>query len=470
MEVPHGVLYPETHSNGFQKKKKIIKEYHSKHRTTIKAIKETQFIPEDESSSPCHLPTPSTITNLEQSSSPSDLQTEQLPSDSISQATLKQPASQQTTKKPSITPGRTLITSEWLQHQTQVNLEKAQTTKKKKNPYPANQPAEIPVQRLKKKLQQWKNTMFNKKFTPETQAKIQRWKDNLEKKATENQEKKNTMLTTEHNGTIFTEAQKACLKQFKGYHAKWNKRDKATTDLATAKHYRMNNTAMAIYLLIIHPRLYNKATTELKAAGKTIPSPLNAIHAKTATNPAFIPALREQLRQSTSRVELRPLGGVSCYDPPQLFFTPSGPLPSSGTLILLAPPVPQPLQPLPIQPATTPGSPMQVDPANVPLPPTTERTPDDQLWLPSDATTLYQPPLVIHMQPPEQQYHSQALEGEPISPERSMLCQSLSAMFNVPIPPHAYTRPASPMDAISESQSHCDKSRHSPSEPSISLT
>ena len=151
---------------------------------------------------------------------------------------------------------------------------------------------------------------------------------------------------------------------------KWNQRDKATTDLATAKHYRMNNMAMALYLLVIHPRLYNKATSELKAAGKTIPSPLNAVHAKTAINPAFVPALREQLRQSKSHVESRPLGGASCYDPPQLFFTPSRPSPPSGTLALPAPPVPQlppPLQPLPIQPATTPGSPMQVDPANVPL-------------------------------------------------------------------------------------------------------
>ena len=160
-----------------------------------------------------------------------------------------------------------------------------------------------------------------------------------------------------------------------------------------------------------------------------------------------------------------------CYDPPQLFFTPSGPSPPSGTLTLPAPPVPQPLpapqpsQPLPIQPATMPGSPMQVDLANVPLPPTTERTPDDQLWLPSDATTLYQLPLVIHMQPPEQQCYSQALRGEPISPERSALRQSLSAMFNVPIPPHDYTRPTSPMDAISQSQS-----RRSPSEPSIPST
>ena len=113
---------------------------------------------------------------------------------------------------------------------------------------------------------------------------------------------------------------------------------------------------------------------------------------------------------------------------------------------------------------------MQVDPTNVPLPPTTERTPDDQLWLPSDATALYQPPLVIHTQPPGQQHYSEALGGEPISPERSALRQSLSAMFNVPVPPHAYTRPASPMDAVSESQSRRDESRRSPSEPSIPST
>ena len=160
----------------------------------------------------------------------------------------------------------------------------------------------------------------------------------------------------------------------------------------------------------------------------------------------------------------------TCYDPPQLFFTPSGPSPPSGILVLPMPPVPQPLQPLPIQPATMPGSPMQVDPANVPLLPTTERTPDDQLWLPSDATALYQPPLVIHTQPPRQQHHSQVLGGEPISTEHSVLRQSLLAMFNIPIPPHAYTQPTSPIDATSESQSCRDESRCSPSEPSIPST
>ena len=51
-----------------------------------------------------------------------------------------------------------------------------------------------------------------------------------------------------------------------------------------------------------------------------------------------------------------------------------------------------------------------------------------------------------------------------------MLCQSLSAMFNIPVPPHAYTRPTSPMDAISESQSHCNESHCLPSEPSIPST
>ena len=43
-------------------------------------------------------------------------------------------------------------------------------------------------------------------------------------------------------------------------------------------------------------------------------------------------------------------------------------------------------------------------------------------------------------------------------------------MFNVPVPPYAYTRPTSPMDAISKSQSCYDKSHRSPSEPSIPST
>ena len=138
------------------------------------------------------------------------------------------------------------------------------------------------------------------------------------------------------------------------------------------------------------------------------------------------------------------------------FFASSGPSPPSGTLTLPAPlvpqplPAPQPFQPLPIQPATTPGSPMQVDPANVPLPPTTERTPDDQLWLPSDATALYQPPLVIHMQPPGQQHYSQALGGEPISPERS-------AQRATPIPLSHVQRTRSPSCLY---QTHLPYGRH----------
>ena len=206
----------------------------------------------------------------------------------------------------------------------------------------------------------------------------------------------------------------------------WARREKKTTDLATAKHYRLTSAAMALYLFVIHSELYKWATSALRAAGKQYPNPLTTVHAQTALNPKFIQMLRQQLKFC---VRLKPLRGVSCYDPPQFFSSPS--------LIIPSAPAPQAAAPVtrPATPTTRPPSPMQVDPANVSLPPTAEVTPTHSLQpLPSSPTTaICQPPPVISTEPLRQQLHA-FYQSMPISPERAALCQSLKALFNVSLP------------------------------------
>ena len=114
---------------------------------------------------------------------------------------------------------------------------------------------------------------------------------------------------------------------------------------------------------------------------------------------------------------------------------------------------------------------MQVDPANVPLPPTTEVTPAHALQrLPSPpAIAICQPPLTISTEPSRQQSHA-FYQQQPISPERAMLRQSLETLFNVSFPPRPSSRATIPMAAISDSQSRRDEARHSPPQSSIPST
>src|SRR5205807_5710973 len=67
-----------------------------------------------------------------------------------------------------------------------------------------------------------------------------------------------TVKDTGVRSTNLTEAQKLCLKRFKAHHKAWNARTTRYTDLATARYYRQYNTEMALYLFIIHPKLYNQ--------------------------------------------------------------------------------------------------------------------------------------------------------------------------------------------------------------------
>jgi hypothetical protein len=134
--------------------------------------------------------------------------------------------------------------------------------------------------------------------------------------------------------TILTEAQKLCLKCFEAHHKAWNVRNQRYLELATAWYYRQYNTEMALYLFVIHPKLYNQATSALWAAGKQYPNPLTSVYGHTATNPKFVTILRQHLRKLKSRirVEPNPLEGASCYNPgPSNFsftFTPLAPTPA----------------------------------------------------------------------------------------------------------------------------------------------
>ena len=114
---------------------------------------------------------------------------------------------------------------------------------------------------------------------------------------------------------------------------------------------------------------------------------------------------------------------------------------------------------------------MQVDPADVPLPPTAEVTPAHMLQrLPSPPTiAIRQPPLAISTEPSRRQSHA-FYQQQPISPERAALRQSLETLFNVSLPPRPPSRATVPMAAISDSQSRRDEARHSPPQSSIPST
>ena len=114
---------------------------------------------------------------------------------------------------------------------------------------------------------------------------------------------------------------------------------------------------------------------------------------------------------------------------------------------------------------------MQVDPADVPLPPTAEVTPAHTLQrLPSPPTiAIRQPPLAISTEPSRQQSHA-FYQQQPISPEHAALHQSLETLFNVSLPHRPSSRAAIPMAAISDSQSHRDEARHLPPQSSIPST
>ena len=119
---------------------------------------------------------------------------------------------------------------------------------------------------------------------------------------------------------------------------------------------RAKSQNLALYLFVIHPRLYKQATNKLKAEGCTLPNPLTAVHACLACDPRFTPTLRKALAAKPKvRVESKTLGGASCYDPAPHFS-------------LSIPVIPQPPH-MHTHVPTLVHVPTQTQPQDIPLPP-----------------------------------------------------------------------------------------------------
>ena len=173
-----------------------------------------------------------------------------------------------------------------------------------------------------------------------------------------------------------------------------------------------------------------------------------------------------------------------CYDPPQ-FFSSISVAPVTTPPAAYAPTPSPAVQPIPIllvalpQPyiGTRPPSPMQVNPANVPLPtPSTDSDmlPPDQPMPASPRTRAF----VEHLQGQIVHQATTGERGRTTTRATQDLRDALADMFGLPplsIPQPPPARSPSPMAAISTSQSRrdesrCDESRHSPSAPSIPAT
>ena len=149
----------------------------------------------------------------------------------------------------------------------------------------------------------------------------------------------------------------ACLKAFETLHKRWVTFTKKFKNITLAKTFRHTNTTQALYLFVVHKDLFKQATKELKATGRSLPSPLTSEHASVTCDPTFTTTLRQHLAKV--RVEMNTLGGASCHDPAPIFHFP---------------PPPQVFPTMPSPPVTQPAHAQQTpvqrqSPANIPLPP-----------------------------------------------------------------------------------------------------
>ena len=93
-------------------------------------------------------------------------------------------------------------------------------------------------------------------------------------------------------GTSLMKAQKECLEAFKEYDTIWKRCGKGN-DVKLAAHFRQHSATIALYLLVVHPQLYTKATAMLKLLGKRYPNLFVMVHRRTATTLSFMPFLRQ---------------------------------------------------------------------------------------------------------------------------------------------------------------------------------
>jgi len=117
---------------------------------------------------------------------------------------------------------------------------------------------------------------------------------------------------------------KLVVKDFTAMDNKWKCNSGRFETQTLAIYFRKLNKDTALYLLRIHPQLYFTMTNLLKSRGLTLPNPSQAKWARISLT--HHKELRAQLAKAHNHVETIPLGGASCYDPPQFFSSLSDPL------------------------------------------------------------------------------------------------------------------------------------------------
>jgi len=117
---------------------------------------------------------------------------------------------------------------------------------------------------------------------------------------------------------------KLVVKDFVAMDNKWKRNSGRFETRTLAIYFRKLNKDMALYLLRIHSQLYFTTTNLLKGRGLTLPNPSQAKWAHISLR--HHKELRAQLAKACNHVEMIPLGGASCYDPPPFFPLSSDPL------------------------------------------------------------------------------------------------------------------------------------------------
>jgi len=241
---------------------------------------------------------------------------------------------------------------------------------------------------------------------------------------------------------------KLVVKDFVAMDNKWKRNSERFETQTLAIYFRKLNKDTALYLLRIHPQLYFTTTNLLKGRGLTLPNPSQAKWACFSLN--YHKELRAQLAKAHNRVETIPLGGASCYDPPQFFSSSSDPLlvtlPMFKRPLPLNPPPLPDLPPLPPSEPSKPSTPIDQPPVellvHVPwnihrreyssMEEYQEPTPVESLLEDPDSPMEDAPPLepqpVTHYEPdtPEGQTYTLSPEESPIEPWRAYLTQPSS--------------------------------------------
>jgi len=213
--------------------------------------------------------------------------------------------------------------------------------------------------------------------------------------------------TQNRKAELKKEILKLVVKDFVAMDNKWKHNSGRFETWTLAIYFRKLNKDMALYLLRIHPQLYFTTTNLLKGRGLTLPNPSQAKWAHFSLN--YHKELRAQLAKARNRVETIPLGGASCYDPPQFFASSSDPL-----LVTLS----TPKKPLPLNPSSLPDLP--------PLPPSEPSKPSSPLDQPP-VEPLVPVPWNIH----RREYSSMEMYQEP-SPVSNPLEDPDSPMEDAP--------------------------------------